>query len=220
MRSFILTIAALAAMAAPAYAQSSFAGANAGANSSSGSTASGGAAGAVLNFSTSTVDSNNIPGTQTIHNDTQAPDVVISGANACGLPMGASTSVLGFGFGVGATPTDKGCEHRDDAAAMHALGHDDVALGILCEQKDVSDAMAATGHQCPPVNGGSGQPIAQNQPLPTGDINTNLNNVVAVTPPPTPVADYVSSHAAWCKTLNPDNPRDVPYIAWDCRTGQ
>lgn len=198
-----------------------------GANSTAGSNANvdaGGAAGATINQTYNTVPDPNAnyhstvttDGTQTIRNNTQAPDVVTSGANACATPIGASTSVLGFGFGFGATPVDKGCERRDDAAAMHALGHDDVAMGIMCESQDVADAMTATGHQCPSAGAPVSPPVAAAQPMPTGDANTNLNNEVATTPPPAPVADYVSEHRAWCKTLNPADPREMPYIEYDC----
>jgi hypothetical protein len=222
----LFATAALIALAGPVYAQNassgSLSGANAGAASEAGSSSAGGNAGATINYAPVTnypsATSSTVTENGTLRTNTQAPDVVISGANACGLPLGASTSILGFGFAAGATPTDKGCERRDDAAALHALGHDDVSMAIMCESPDVANAMNATGHACPPVNGGSAPPIAATQPMPTGDMNTNLNNEVAATP--APVADYVSQHESWCKTLNPDNPHDVPYIQWDCRTSQ
>lgn len=218
MRSLFLATAALIVLAGPVYAQTSgsYSGSNASSSTSSTSMSAGGNSG--VNFSYSVSDPPADPNsTSTIRNNTQAPDVVISGANACGLPFGASTSIFGFGFGMGATPTDKGCEHRDDAAAMHALGHDDVAMGIMCEQADVSQAMSATGHPCPPVNQPGGQPVAYSQPIPTGDVNTTINQEVAVTPPVAVAdTDYAAQHVAWCRTLDPNNHRDVPYIQYDC----
>ena len=204
----------------------SFSGSSPGSRSVSGSQADGGAAngsaGIDFNYSTSTTQ--NIPADTSIHEDgtvrgnTQAPDVVVSGANACGVPMGASTSVLGFGFGFAGTPVDKGCERRDDAAAAHALGLNDVAVGIMCESPDFADAMQATGHGCPPVGQPQQRPVAATQPLPTGDVNANLNNAVAVQPPaPSAQASYAADHQAWCAGLNPANPADKPYLTYDCR---
>jgi hypothetical protein len=206
---------------------SSYSGSNAGSSAYSGSQANGGtgSAGAGVNFNYSTSTTQNIPANTTsnitengtLRGNTQAPDVVISGANACGLPLGASTSILGFGFAAGATPTDKGCERRDDAAAAHALGLNDVAVGIMCESPDFANAMAGTGHACPPVAQAQQRPVAAAQPLPTGDANANMNNEVAATAPAPAMSDYALEHRAWCKTLNPADPKELPYIEYDCR---
>jgi hypothetical protein len=220
MRSWLFMIVAMSLLPAMASAQAAFSAAgalsNSGSTSESGSAANGGSAGSTLNFNSETIGSNDIPANQTIRNNTQAPDVVISGANACGLPIGASTSIMGFGFGLGATPTDKGCEHRDDAAAMHALGHDDVAIGIMCEQADVAQAMSATGHPCPPVGTPTTAAIEPSQPLPTGDNNTAVNQEISATPPAPIMAGYALQHQEWCRGLSPANPEDVPYIQYDC----
>lgn len=213
---YLILAAALTVLAAPVYAQSMRDTSSSNSSSTSGSTSmgTGGYAGVNFNYAVTDPPANNT--TNTLRNNTPAPDVVINGANACGLPVGASTSIMGFGFGVGATPTDKGCEHRDDAAAMHALGHDDVAIGIMCEQKDVADAMAATGHACPPVGQPPSEPVAATQPIPTGDMNANMNNEVAVPPAPAP-AGYVKDHQDWCEGLNPNSHEDKPYIMYDCQ---
>jgi hypothetical protein len=221
MRSLIIISAVALLSASPALAQNSLSGAGAisGSSSYSGSqsAANGGSSGASINYSIDDNIPSNTTGTlnETTRQNTQAPDVVISGANACGVPMGASTSVLGFGFGFAGTPVDKGCERRDDAAAAHALGLNDVAVGIMCESPDFSSAMSATGHACPPVGQPQSQPVAYSQPVPTGDRNMTVNQEVAETPQ-TDQANYAAQHQAWCSTLNPGNPKDRPYIQYDC----
>jgi hypothetical protein len=103
-----------------------------------------------VSINETTTDSGNYPADQTIRNNTQAPDIVTSGANACALPIGGSTSVLGFGFGFGATPTDKGCERRDNAAALFAMGYRSAAVAIMCQDDSVARAMRAVGSSCTP----------------------------------------------------------------------
>ena len=120
--------------------------ANSTANSYSGATANPTANGSVAN--TNNFD---YPSTQTIRNNTDAPDVVISGANTCALPVGGSTSILGFGFGVAATPTDKGCERRNNANALYALGYKSAAIELMCQDKEVAKAMSSAGTTCDQV---------------------------------------------------------------------
>lgn len=87
-------------------------------------------------------------GTQTIHDNTQAPDVVVSGANQCALPIGGSTSILGVGVGLAATPTDTGCEDRNDANALLALGLRPESIALMCELPDVKKAAKLAHTTC------------------------------------------------------------------------
>jgi hypothetical protein len=103
-----------------------------------------------VSINETTTDSGNYPANQTIRNNTQAPDIVTSGANACALPIGGSTSVLGFGFGFGATPTDKGCERRDNANALNIMGYHAAAVALMCQDDTVAKAMASVGSSCTP----------------------------------------------------------------------
>lgn len=90
------------------------------------------------------------PSTQTIHNNTQAPDVIVSGANQCALPIGASTSILGVGVGLSATPVDQGCERRNNANALYALGYKAAAVSLMCQDASVRKAMGEVGASCDP----------------------------------------------------------------------
>lgn len=120
-----------------------------------------------------------------INDNVPAPDMVIEGANVCALPVSASASFLGIAGGIAATPVDHGCEGRDDAAAMLALGRKDVAMAIMCQQADVKKGAASLGMSC-------GDLVKQSTAR--------------------PVVQVVSTQAAFCSTLNPSSPEDRPYI--------
>jgi len=169
-----------------AQAQNALSGSSSGSSSSSRS----GNSGATVNYSTS--ETYSTPANQTLaetsndtlRNNTQAPDIVTSGANVCALPMGASTSILGFGFGLSANPTDKGCERRNNAAALFALGYRPAATELMCQDKDVSAAMTAAGTPCNAVT------------VPTP---------IAVAAPARPYQNPL------CAGLNPNSAEDQPY---------
>jgi len=133
-------------------------------------------------------------GTQTIHDNTQAPDVVVSGANQCALPIGASTSILGVGVGLAATPVDAGCERRNDANALLALGLRPASIALMCQDKNVQKAMKTAGTPCDQV-GKLSQPV---DPKPV--IKLVQANPMAI------------QRANFCATLDPRIKGDKPYI--------
>jgi hypothetical protein len=137
-----------------------------------------------VSINETTTDSGNYPADQTIRNNTQAPDIVTSGANACALPIGGSTSVLGFGFGFGATPTDKGCERRDNANALNIMGYHAAAVALMCQDDTVAKAMASVGSSCTPGNAApvAAAPVAQVPQPPTPGLATGPSAMVTPVP--------------------------------------
>jgi hypothetical protein len=136
-------------------------------------------------------------GTETIHNNTQAPDLVVSGANVCAMPVGGSLSLLGTGGGVAMTALDHGCEVRANASALWQMGYRPAATMLMCSDKDVAKAMAATHTPCdgstPPDNVAVSQVPAKVEQ-------------VAVNP-------MAVERAKFCASLSPKNRADRPYIA-------
>ena len=72
-----------------------------------------------------------------------------AGANPCLIGVGASgaSGPIGLSFTFGRS--DAGCQRRSDAAAWHALGHDDVAIARMCQDDDNRQAFESLGMLCP-----------------------------------------------------------------------
>jgi len=72
-----------------------------------------------------------------------------AGANPCLIGVSASSAggPIGLSFTFGRN--DPGCQRRSDAAAWHALGHDDVAVARMCQDDDNHAAFEALGYLCP-----------------------------------------------------------------------
>lgn len=77
--------------------------------------------------------------------DAYAPPLATSN----GTCMGSSSiggSGPGLGLSVGSTWRDDACSRRYNAQMMHALGHADVAVNIMCQDESVAQAAP---HLCP-----------------------------------------------------------------------
>ena len=118
-----------------------------------------------------------------------------AGANPCLIGVGGSGAggPIGLSFTFGRS--DAGCQRRSDAAAWHALGHDDVAIARMCQDADNHAAFEAVGYTCP-------------QPRPKVLVEAaNAPVTVSTQPPPTPVAFPAAAPAVtrtrpqWCDTV-------------------
>lgn len=78
-----------------------------------------------------------------------APSLTTTMTDTCmgSTSMGASFS--GFGLNGGTTWTDKNCVRRLDAREFRSMGMNDVAVALLCQNKDNQAAVEATGRSCP-----------------------------------------------------------------------
>ena len=116
-----------------------------------------------------------------------------AGANPCLIGVGGSGAggPIGLSFTFGRS--DAGCQRRSDAAAWHALGHDDAAIARMCQDDDNHAAFEAVGYTCPQA-----RPKA---------VLTAVNVPVAAAPPPPaaliPVVVQVVASARpwWCDTV-------------------
>lgn len=137
MRNLTILVAALAASATPALAQ----------NADAGSTAQN---------EVNVVAITGAQGSSKITNDGHVwstPTVLGSsfgGANPCLVGSGAGAAGGPVGFSINIGRSDEACTRRNDAAAFHAMGMDNVAIARMCQDRDNADAFfSATGYACP-----------------------------------------------------------------------
>jgi hypothetical protein len=80
-----------------------------------------------------------------------------AGANQCLVGMGGGAAAGPIGFNINIGKNDEGCTRRSDAAAWHAMGMDNVAVGRMCQDLKNADAFFATFGLACPGTGGSGR---------------------------------------------------------------
>ena len=121
-----------------------------------------------------------------------------AGANPCLVGVGASGAggPIGLSFTFGRN--DEGCQRRSDAAAWHALGHDDVAVARMCQDDDNRQAFESLGMVCP-----------QDRPKTTtvAMVAPVAPMLAAAPPAPAPAPVQVAAlpptprHPDWCDTV-------------------
>lgn len=137
-----------------------------------------------------------------------------AGANPCLIGIGGSAAggPIGLSFTFGRS--DEGGQRRSDAAAWHALGHDDVAVARMCQDDDNKAAFEAIGFLCPqgrpkgaqvamlappavpPASGAAPQPLTYAPVLP--------NPSIAAQPSPGTVATRLpqgTDRPDWCSAV-------------------
>ena len=106
-----------------------------------------------------------------------APPLVTTMTDTCmgSTSMGASFS--GFGFNGGSTWTDKNCVRRLDAREFRAMGMNDVAIALLCQNPETQLAIEATGRTYPNAKAAA---LAETAPPQTADasLETNINTTL------------------------------------------
>jgi hypothetical protein len=105
----------------------------------------------------------NIGGTTTLRNTPEIVAPNISGGNPClvGISGGGAGPGIGITFGVGYS--DRGCERRNSAALLSNIGEKDVAIELMCDDDNVRQAMARSGHPCA-ADRAVATPVAQVDP--------------------------------------------------------
>lgn len=75
--------------------------------------------------------------------------------STCATPISGGVSVVGVGVSAGTVYSSKSCEQEQEDAIyvplLGKLGQNDVAMALLCENKDVANAVSAVGKACPQV---------------------------------------------------------------------
>ena len=78
-----------------------------------------------------------------------APPLVTTMTDTCMGSSSLGASFSGFGLSGGTTWTDKNCVRRLDAREFRAMGMNDVAIALLCQNAENQKAVEATGRTCP-----------------------------------------------------------------------
>lgn len=78
-----------------------------------------------------------------------APPLTTTLTDTCMGSSSIGASFSGFGINGGSTWTDKNCVRRLDSREFRAMGMNDVAVALLCQNPDNQAAVEATGRACP-----------------------------------------------------------------------
>ena len=127
--------------------------------SDSASTASGNASGTNTGTNTNTINFPSGPEKSTVEYKGSytmktaptiyAPPLVTTMTDTCMGSSSLGASFSGFGLSGGTTWTDKNCVRRLDAREFRAMGMNDVAIALLCQNAENQKAVEATGRTCP-----------------------------------------------------------------------
>ena len=78
-----------------------------------------------------------------------APSVVINNSDVCKSAASAAVQTQILGFASGITITDENCERIKLGRQMYLMGMKVAAVGIMCQDARVFDAMWMAGTPCP-----------------------------------------------------------------------
>ena len=200
----LLTIIALCIMPAMAFAQT--------ASTEVGTAAqSGSYAGVNNNFSSSPN-----PSDTTVRAAPAISAPTLYTMSTCATPISGGVSVVGVGVSAGTVYSSKSCEQeQEDAIYVPLLGdlkQYDVAMALLCENKDVADAVTAVGRTCPNV------PV-HTTPAAFERTTTTTTTTPALPPAPAPAPNpAVLEQPKSCQQVfvPPTNPDGAGYLQQVC----
>jgi len=92
---------------------------------------------------------NNTTNQKTAVNTASAPSMSVYGQDSCVVPLAAGVTVIGFSGSFGSYYTDPECERRKATAVLAKLGMKVAAISLMCQNKDVWQAMMDAGTPCP-----------------------------------------------------------------------
>jgi len=144
--------------------------------------------------STTNNETNNTTNAKTAVNPSNAPSMSVYGQDSCVIPLAAGITVIGFSGSFGSYMVDEECERRKSVAVMAKLGMKVAAIALMCQDKNVWQAMMDAGTPCP-IDGLIGEKAKarwiekrkgelrsetnkrsmtwNNKPVPSGKINEN-----------------------------------------------
>jgi len=94
-------------------------------------------------------DTTNSTNTKTAVNSASAPAMSVYGQDSCVIPLAAGVTVIGFSGSFGSYYTDPECERRKATAVLAKLGMKVAAISLMCQNKDIWQAMMDAGTPCP-----------------------------------------------------------------------
>ncbi len=99
--------------------------------------------------STTTNTTNNSTNAETAVNSASAPSMSVYGQDSCVIPLSAGWSVIGFSGSFGSYIRDSQCERRKASAVLAKLGMKVASISLMCQDKNVWQAMMDAGTPCP-----------------------------------------------------------------------
>ena len=99
--------------------------------------------------STTNNETNNSTNTKTAVNPSNAPAMSVYGQDSCVIPLAAGITVIGFSGTFGSYYVDPNCERRKSVAVLAKLGMKVAAISLMCQDKNVWEAMMDAGTPCP-----------------------------------------------------------------------
>ena len=98
---------------------------------------------------TTTNTTNNSTNQETAVNSASAPSMSVYGQDSCVIPLAAGWSVIGFSGSFGSYMRDDECERRKASAVLAKLGMKVASISLMCQDKNVWQAMMDAGTPCP-----------------------------------------------------------------------
>ena len=99
--------------------------------------------------STTTNTTNNSTNAETAVNSASAPSMSVYGQDSCVIPLAAGVTVIGFSGSFGSYMRDEQCERRKASAVLAKLGMKVASISLMCQDKNVWQAMMDAGTPCP-----------------------------------------------------------------------
>ena len=99
--------------------------------------------------STTTNTTNNSTNAKTAVNGSSAPSMSVYGQDSCVIPLAAGVTVIGFSGSFGSYMRDEECERRKASAVLAKLGMKVASISLMCQDKNVWQAMMDAGTPCP-----------------------------------------------------------------------
>ena len=99
--------------------------------------------------STTNNETNNTTNAKTAVNPSNAPSMSVYGQDSCVIPLAAGITVIGFSGSFGSYYTDPDCQRRKSVAVLAKLGMKVAAISLMCQDKNVWQAMMDAGTPCP-----------------------------------------------------------------------
>ena len=98
---------------------------------------------------TTTNSTTNNSNQETAVNSASAPSMSVYGQDSCVIPLAAGVTVIGFSGSFGSYMVDEECERRKTSAMLAKLNMKVAAISLMCQDKNVWQAMMDAGTPCP-----------------------------------------------------------------------
>lgn len=99
--------------------------------------------------STTTNSTDNTTNQKTATNTSSAPSMSVYGQDSCVIPLSVGVTTIGISLSMGNYYIDKMCERRKSAVLLSKLGMKVASISLMCQDKNVWEAMMNAGTPCP-----------------------------------------------------------------------